>query len=393
MFKEARILEQVPYVPNLEVPDRHDFGLLRLNEYLQDTEDPAVQAILKDRKNLIGSYVHTEFGNGVISRVGLSRPPKVEGISDNELEAARRITRVDVQLANGDTYSGAATMIFLATNVTKDNVKDFGPTTKLATKRDKALAERARKALERQEAREAKKAAAAAAKTILGLGKKKRAPKPEPEEDEEEQNLNIELFPVVYNGFLALEGSPEDPEFDIKSYGFKQFGDYAYTIVKDQKSFEALLDYLDAKFSISTPIFRRLESLQDSFQSGKGRKFAVELAPVAEFKNFYLLRHKLSGKDAKGRPELKIYPVILNGSLMLTVDIATNPSIKRHLNKVIPGTRSLKFAEASGLNIKFFNARSELVSFVRSMRAEGVVVTNFAELKQELADLKTTQRI
>lgn len=390
MFKEARIIEQVPYVPNLEVPDRHDFGLLRLNEYLQDTEDPNVQSILKDRQNLIGSYVHTEFGNGIISRVGLSRPPKVPGINEAESEAARRITRIDVQLANGDTYSGAPTMIFLATNVTKENVKDFGPTTKLATKRDKALSERARKALERQEAREAKKAAAAAAKNILGLGKKA---KPTPEPEEEEENNNIELFPVVYNGFLALEGSTEDPEFNLRSYGFKQFGDYAYTIVKDQKSFEALLDYLDAKFSISTPIFHRLEALQDSFQSGRGRKFNVELAPVGEFKNFYLLRHKLSGKDQKGRPELKIYPVVLNGSLMLTVDIATNPAIKRHLNKVIPGTRNLKFEEASGLNIKFFSSRSELIAFVRSIRAEGVVVTNFAELKQELADLKTTQRV
>lgn len=395
MFKEAKVLEQVPYVPNLEIPDRHDLGLLRLNAYLQDTEDPDVQAILKDKQNLVGSYVHTEFGNGVITRVGLSRAPKGPGITPEEAEAVRRITRIDVRLASGDDYSTAPSMIFLATNVTRENMKDFSPTTKLAMKRDTTISAKAKRAEERQAARDAKKAerdALKAKKAAAKATKPAPKPKPAPAEVEEEENFNAELFPVVYNGFLALEATAEDPSFlDMGEYGFKQFGDYAYLLVKDHPSFTALLDFLHAKFSLSSLVSNRLEKLHDSFLTGRGRKFAVDLAPTSAFKNFYLLHHKVSGKDAKGRPELKIYPVILNQTLMLTVDLKTNPGIRRYLNKPIPKTRNLKFQEASGLHVKFFNTRAELIQSVKDMRADGIVVTNFADLKQELADLKTIQ--
>ena len=408
MFKDSAILDQVPYVPNLEIPDRHNFGLLRLSEYLQDTDDPEVMAILKDRNRLIGSYVHTEFGNGVITRVGLSRALKGPGITPEEAEAARRITRIDVKLASGDEYSAAPSMIYLATNITKDNVTSFSPTTKQATKRDKVIAERAKKAEEKREAREAQRARREAEREAQRARREAERAKREAErakaqpsstvrrgrdrEIEESPNLNVELYPVVYNGFLALEGTPEDPtELDLRQYGFKEFGDYAYALIKDYQSFTALLDWLESKFSLSPQTIRRLDKLHDSFQSGRGRKFAVELAPVSEFKNFYLLRHKLSGKDDLGRPELKVYPVIINQALILNIDIATNPAIRRYLNKVIPGTRNLKFQEASGLYIKFFNKRSDLVRSVKDLRAEGLVITNFDELKQELADLKTAQ--
>ena len=390
MFKGASIIEQVPYVPNLELPDRHNFGLIRLNEYLQDTENEAVVSLLKDKQGLIGTLVHTEFGNGVISRVGLSRVPRDSAVTPEEAEAARRITRIDVKLANGDEYSGDPSMIFLATNVTKANMHDFGPTTRIVTRRDKEIAERARRAEERQAAREAAKAdkdAALAAKTSGRRTRRDVAPAAAP-------NKDITLYPVVYNGFLALEGEAEDPSaLDLSDYGFKVFGAYAYAAIKDQVSFTALMDWMKAKFYLAPTILKRLESLNSSFQTGRGRKFAVELAPTSEFKNFYLLRHKLSGKDTRGRSELKVYPTIINGVLILNIDLATNPSIKRYLEKPIPGTRNLKFSEAGSLHIKFFSNRAALVQSVRDLKADGLVVTNFAELKAELAELKTSQRI
>lgn len=400
MFEGAKILEFVPYVPNMEVPDRHNYGLVKLTEYLQDTDDENVKSILKDPNKLAGQYVNTEFGNGVITKVSLTREIK------GQPEELRKITRVDVQLAGtGEIYSAHPSMIHLATNLTEETVKNFAPTTPWATKTDKRKAEKLRikaeKAslkeaarMERAKLREQKEFAKLQKLEKLNKTKKKQqTPVVDEEEEEsatdEELNNNIELYPVVYNGFLALEAITEDDDIDLAHYKFKRFGDYAYVVVKDYPSFTGLLNFLEKRYKLSPNTVKRLDALHDSFQSGKGRKFAVDTVPMGQLQNFYNLRHKLSAIDTKsGKPELKVYPVILNGNLMLNVDIATNPAVRKILNKAIPGTRNLKFKKADSIEIQFFTSKSELVQKVKFLKKEGFVITNEDELKTEIQNLK-----
>lgn len=395
MLEDAKIIEYTPYVPSMKVPDRHNFGLIPLPEHLQDTDNPDVVEILKDPKKLIGEYANTEFGNGVITNVSFAR-----GDKDNP-HAPRRISRVEVKLAgSGETYSGAPGMIHLATNLTADAIKNF-EVPKVATKKDKERAAKLKKAAEKKAAAEEKKLKAKKKreteslkklKQIEGLkgktGKKAKA-KPEPiEEEPEEENNRALVYPVMYNGYLALEVDVEDAEIDLDHYGFKRSGHYAYVGIPDKVTFDAVLKALTKKFHIAKPVLKRLQSLDDSFMTGKGRKFAVEQAPVSEFKNFYRLSHTMAKIDKESeKTELKIYPVILNGKLMLTVDIGTNPVIRKLLGKAIPGAPKAKFKQADGLDVQFFTKKSDMLKKVKELQKEGFEFGNFDEFEEELAKL------
>ena len=404
MPKGSSIIEHVPYLSGMKfVPDRHNYGLSKLTTFLEDTDSEEAVAISGDLRKLIGKYAHTEFGNGMIVKI---KHAKGGGSS--------KLTSVTVNLANGDTYTGHPSMIYLAENLTKENVADFTPKNRWATEGDKKRAEKEERIrererlktekqmekLERAAAREAlrekKRAAAAKAKKAATTGKakaRKAAPVVE-EEDEEEDVISVKLFPVIYNGFLAVDAEPgEDDERHMRKMGFKDFGSYAYCQIKDKISFEALLSWLDKKFYLRAETRRRLTRLSDAFASGRGRKFAIEMAPIAEFKNFYRISHKLSVKDkSSGLPELKIYPVIINGSLFLNVDMSTNPAFRRYLGKAIPGTKSLKFEEADGLWIQFFKSRTEVISWTKDIRNQGIEIENYDVFKERVDGLKDKLR-
>ncbi len=398
MPAEAAVIEHVPYLPGLKsVPDRHGYGLRKLTTYLQDDEDEEVAAINANKKLLEGSYVHTEFGNGRIVSV------RVTG--DNE--KGTKLSSVTVMLASGDTYQADPAMIYLARNLTEKNVADFTPKNRWATPKDKKRAEvaerkrlRAEKAEKKRDEAEKKRLATLAKrektraekeKSKTASKKAKVAKKALPELDDEEEEfdpLTLDLYPVIYNGYLAVEATPgEDDEKDMKGLGFKTFGDYAFIQIKDQRSFEALYDYLTKKYYLRTETRKRLENLMESFQSGRGRKFAIEMAPIADFKNFYQISHKLSQKNEKeGKMEMKIYPVIINGSLFLNVDVATNPAIRRLMGKAIPNVKG-KFQHADGLYIQFFKTRMEVISWTKKIRKDGVEITNFDDFKEAVDGL------
>lgn len=398
-------IEHVPYLPTMKsVPDPHNFGLVKLTTFLQDEEDPQAIEVNANKQLLVGQYAHTEFGNGMI--VGLREAKNPDGPT--------KLTSVRVQLANGDEYTADPAMIYLAQNVTKETAAQFTPKNRWTTAADKKKAAREEAARDREQAREErrleraaareqreakrlkKQEAAAKAKKPVKVPKSAKAPKEvEVEEEEENDNLIVELYPVVYGGYLAVEARPGDHEpRELKKLGFKAFGDYAYLQIKDKISFDALLAWLDKKFYLRSETSRRLEKLAESFQSGRGRKFAVEQAPFADFKNFYYISHKLSVKDkATGKPELKIYPVILNGSLFLNVDISTNPVIRKFLNKPIPGTKNLKFQEAESLYIQFFKTRNEVVAWTKKTLASGVEIENLQEFKDSVDALKDKLKV
>ena len=206
----------------------------------------------------------------------------------------------------------------------------------------------------------------------------------------------VTLYPVIYNEFLALEGFEDDADSKLlKRFGFTRFAEYAYLPIKTAQSFNAALDYIEDRFTISPKTVAYLDMLADSFQSGKGRKFDVQLAPVAEFPQFYRMRHMLTVIKNKRKPELKLYPVLLNGNLMLVVDLTTNPVFRKQLGKTIPGmTGTNKFQEAEGMDIHFFRNKADLIAKVKELRAAGFTITNLNEIKEETAklSLKTLTR-
>ncbi len=383
MFPDAAIIEHVPYLPGMDIVDRHNFGLVKFVDYLDDEDDPEVAEILDDKKQLIGRYVHTQFGNGVIIGLGLT------GKQGRDPDRERKVTKVHIQLASGDIHKSDPSLIFLATNLNEETVKQFTPTIPWATPADKRRAARLermaakqkekddhRKAREEQERKEIE----AKRKAQQAADKKKR-PKPL----EEDVVPSIELYQVIYNGFLALEAVPEDEEGDnlLKSYKYSQFGDYAYIKVPTAVAFDSILDYIEARYELSKDSQTRLNYAADSFKTRGKKAFDVELAPIQEFKNFYMLRHKVSTVGKTKKPVIKMYPVVNHGVLMLNVDISTNPAIKKVIGKAIPGCPN-KFDDASSLFIKFFPTKSELIKHVNLLKKSGVDITNYQDLVDDV---------
>lgn len=394
MPADAKILEFTPWIPNLKVPDRNNEGLVALSAQLQEEDDELTQAIAKDVNTLVGMPVRTEFGLGLIKSIRSPKPPKAggstaeDGDEDDVVAEATgiKISKVVVNLAQGGTVTVSMSKVYLATKVLP---KDIGQLNKFAPKitdKDKAATEKReaklQKALEAQQRAEEKmRQREQARQDKLDT---KRAAQPEP-------SVAVELHPVVYNGYLALEAITEkEDDVWLKKHGFSKFGSYAFINVPNLKTFESIHDYLDAKFTLQAKTTNLLNRLYDSFASGRGRKFDVELAPLASFPMFYKTRHQLTKVENARKPELKLYPVILNGMLILVVDMATNPVIRKHVGKIIPGCTA-KFAVADGLDIIFPHSKRDLIAKVKELKAAGAVITNMDELKEEVAALDFKQ--
>jgi hypothetical protein len=374
-----KILENVPYVPNMKVFDRHNYGLIGLNKFLDNPDDEDAVDVVNNKELLIGRYVHTEFGNGVIYKVGLT------GKSGRDPGKLRKITRVYVRLVNGDEYDCDPSVAFLATNLDESNVGEFSPKTPWVSGKDKRKAEKHAARVEREVQRQMRQLERKLEKSsklaVKEANKKKKAV------DDSVSN-DIELYQVVYNGFLALEAVPHDDEADLlKGYGYVKFGDYAYITILNGKVFDAVISYLEKKFEFSKDTLKRFSQIETAFKTRGSRTFVPELAPLSEFKNFYTLRHKVSTLDKTSRkPIIKVYPVVMNGSLLLAVDLATNPAITRVLNKTITGSQE-KFDTADAIYIKFFTSKGDLVRDVKTLRADGINVTNYADLVDEVRSL------
>lgn len=381
MFKEAKILEQVPYLPNLNVPDRHDMGLIPMKDYLE-SEDPKVKVFLKE-KGVIGLPVHTERGNGIIVKV-------VHG----KKSRANLMVRVEVRLVNGDSYSTSPSMLFIATKVDEKSIKNFSPVRSTVTRGDASRAAKRNAAVEKVSAREQRRRDRQALRESAELAALQGKTKPvrgtrTPKADATPPAAPnyVDLYPTIYNGFWALEGVlHEDAVGDLSKHGYRTFDDYAWIVIRDHPTLSAVQAFLAKKFVIAADSLKRLNDLQSSF-SGRGKKFMAELFPTAQLKTFLKINHTLAGVDkTTGRPIVKVYPTLLNGGLMLNIDLKTNPAVKRLLNKAIPGCTA-KFQEAEGLHIKFFTSKAEVEAEMQNLAANGFTVTNEAEVIQQLEKL------
>lgn len=382
MPKESAEIAFTPWVPNLKVEDRYNDGLVPLKAELESNSELA-RAFKENPKALIGQFVRTEFGLGTILRVTTTRGGSSDDDDSGEY-AGPGISKVKVELAQGGSVEMlSASKVYLATNITEQNKKKHNKKAPQITEADKERTKRNKVRGEEQldKVRTRTRKSDKDAKTVATTTRTRIV------KEEKQAERNVTLYPVIYNEFLALEGMEDEADSKaLKRFGFTRFGAYAWLPIKTYPNFTAILSALEKKFTLDNKTVQYLDSLHDSFQTGRGRKFAIELAPVAELPQFYRMRHRLTQVKNPRKPELKLYPVIINGSLMIVVDLTTNPVFRKMLNKVIPGMVGAdnKFQEADGMDIHFFTSKSALIAKVKELRTAGFTVSNLAELKKEV---------
>lgn len=391
----SEVLEFTPWVSNMKVEDRHNDGLIPLKAALEDSESELAQRFKKDHKVLIGQFVRTEFGIGTITKVTTKRGTSSDETEESDdADEGNEISKVRVKLSQGGNVEMlSASKVYLATNITEKNKAKYNKQAPKITDRDKKRTEKQRDKAEQVLKRVREKEQVAKKRLTKAV---KRPVQEVAETKKTEGDRIVELFPVIYNGFLGLKALEEAGDRRLlHRFGFKPFGDYAYIVVKNYQNFTGILDYLEKTYTLWPKTIRLLDSLHESFQSGRGRKFQVELAPVAELPNFYQINHKtITQVKNKRKPELKIYPLIgSQGQLLLVVDLKTNPQFRRSLNKTIPGVAGAKFTEDFGMDICFFRNRAELVAKVKELRkVGGFTVSNLDSLKEEVAALTFIKR-
>lgn len=376
MPKESGQIDFYPWIANMKVPDRYNEGLALLRTSLDEEDHPIAKSFARDKDSLIGLSVRTEFGMGTIEAL---RMRNVREADDEEGLGISALSKVKVRLDQGGFVTLSPSKIYVALNLSEKARKNAS---KNAPKIGMADKERTADAAKRLN-------------TALSAKPKKKVSEDLPSTKKKvEKVLSAEFFPIVYNGFLALEAITEDvDDLRLKKFGFERFGDYAFIMIPNKKEYDAILDWVDEKVFVDDRAWKRLESFEDSFATGRGRKFQVEQASASEFPMFYTTNHRLVKVSDPKRPNVKMYPVINNEKLMFVVDLDTNPAFKKFLNKKIKNSTKV-FKQADGLDIQFFSNKRDLKSKVKEMMREGVDITNLDTLNDEIdeLDLKALQK-
>jgi SNF2-related domain/Helicase conserved C-terminal domain len=372
MFEDSSILENVPYVPDQNIVDRNNLDLTKASVYLDENK------LEKEADKLVGLKAHTEFGNGVVVKVAQSKG-----------DATRSLRQIWVQLTQtGEIYKADPSVVYIAENLTEDDLKKLKKLSPWASPKNKKLAEKLELKAEKARLKEEKNAAKAYEKAVQLLAKS--AAKKQSREEEETEDFNVAIFPVSYNGYLGLKASSD--ETNLENFGFKPFSSFAFLDITklNPKQFDTLLDYLDDTFEVPNNLGKKLLALEEAFNS-RTKKFDVDLAPVADYKNFYKISHTKAGKDEDtNKWILKIYPMIGKSSILLKVDIATNPFIKRHVGKKIPGL-PVSWDSDAGMEIWMSkaNTRQDLIAKIKDLKSEGFVIENQEDVDSSLQALKT----
>ncbi|AQT28650.1 putative ATP-dependent DNA helicase [Erwinia phage vB_EamM_Yoloswag] len=434
-LRNFRVLDQFPIVANQKIPDRNNWGLVRLLDWARGQNFGDGETL----KNSVHRMpVVTEFGNGIIVGVNVRNV-------DGKLKSDSPISTVRVRLAGSEELvTIPATKIHCAMKVGKRDLDTFFKVRKpWATEQDRKRAnaeanrieveesiqdetatvnttETRKKVIkvERETARAKKRAENVAQKKPVNEGVKEAAKRVRrvetlPElnntikpaakavrvgtkavslEDLSGADMSLEITPTVYNGFVALYADSADADAkSMKQFEFVEFGDYVFIDLYYYEDFERFLDYIEItkKLEFDGPSSKRLEFIQDMF-TGKRLTFDTQIAThmQSSLKQFFLIRHKAANDKA----HVKCYPMVMQDRMRIMFDLATNPKMARIAGQKIPNMRKFgTFEKSSGMWIGFVkNVATAKARLTKIMKA-GYKVTNFKRCIAALEKLKLTQ--
>tara|TARA_B100000700_G_scaffold88627_1_gene99972 strand:- start:86298 stop:92294 length:5997 start_codon:yes stop_codon:yes gene_type:complete len=202
--------------------------------------------------------------------------------------------------------------------------------------------------------------------------------------DEQDEDMSITLHPAYFHGYLTLElkGDAADAK-RLKKFGFKPTGPYAYVTADRYSRFDKVLDYLEDHFQLSNASIGRLDEIQDAFEEGPKGVYRMELAPQRSLPYFFATRKR----PVQKRNEIRPYPIVMPNELQVAVDLKTNPAIRKHVGKAVPGAAT-KWQQSDGHLLYFASAKKDLRAKVRDLKKAGFTIENEAELSKEITSIR-----
>lgn len=367
--KDASILEQAPYIPGYDLAHKDALGLIRLDHFLNENiqvsegselddetgEDDAQsqsEAWVEEANRLVlGARIHTQNGDGKILKVS---PNTVSYVTDTGVRASQRFSTVFLMKKplKGGVRKALAAAVGMQLHVVEDMVGTI-----------------------RQQK----------TKTPQRLDKEKLVAPPKKE------SLSIEIWPVLINGFLGLEYTPnsdDDPNIHaLQAVGFRASPPYKYAEIKDARhllnQFKLWADKgmkLDPKMPELNEQFKNLWEL---LRQGHVRDHIayVRFAAQAALKNFMRMELKPNNDPTVMRP----YPLVENSRAYIVLPVTGQLGSRKAMQYRVPRTKW--FDGPSVMQCWTLNIPKS-VSVVKSLINSGVQIANIKELERDLKGLK-----
>lgn len=425
MPKDAGRID-VPFVAGMQLDDDKGYGLVDAATFMQMEGN---EEYVEDPREIVGKPVITDRGPGVIvncqpkymsAGIKGSKASLRDEFGQLVIDKQNPIASIKVQLAGSDEVIkyDLPELVFIATEVdiktqrsifekgkTPKVIKDDGEDKKQREKAekeatDKVLKERqdrVRAEIEkdnRQQGKQRKENIKQGKPVNAGVVSKvtkvdkitreDRAATRLKKEAEAPVQHHITLHPATFHEYLVLEMDSDAEELpEMKKHGFKDTGEYAYITVDRYARFEKLLDYVEAHFNLSKQSIDRLEHVQEAFEEGKAALYRHELAPHSTLPLFFAVNKRIVTDKSEVRP----YPILLPREVMIAVDIATSPAIRKHLGKAVPGTGQ-KWVVSPGNILYYARNKADMMAKVRELKKAGFIIDNIQELEKEIANLK-----
>lgn len=394
---------RVPFVANQDIPDPNGWKPQTLEKLISSSEE-----VRNDpNKALVGLPVITDFGTGRIVSCRLRNNPdspvsSVKVKFKNPPPGVSAVMTFDVLGAVYTPTKEVSSMDWdenfeMSLNYRDADLKKEAQLDKKLREQEEA-AEKERKAKQKREENETNTRIRA---KVAGDKRKENIKEGKPinqgvtyDEDLTKKiktgtipqfkgDTSVTVHPAFNHGYLTLEGEFEGPEVNLKKLGFKFSGEYAFITVKRYNNLAAIFDYLEEHFELSKATEQRLNDVQDAFEAGKRGLYNLELASPATMPMFFATRKKI----VTNRKEVRVYPIFMADELMLAVDLATSPAIRKHIGKNVPGAAA-KWQLSDGHWFFFAEGKTQVKEKMAEIKRNGYQIKNEKEAIKELAEIK-----
>jgi len=399
---------KTPFVSAQNIKDPNGWKPLPLSKLLRDPEG---QPYVDNPQSLVGQPMITDMGNGMVVSVKVRYVGTAkEGVVNKD----RPISSLQIKLKEtGElvTFNDMG-IVYAPTVISKKAIEQNFAVSLAYRKADIARAERAAKDQELLDQKEAAKEArrnkretrqANVRVRSIDAGEKRsrnikegkpvnqgvkydpgmKIPTTVRREDEETEDTPLKLAPAYYHGFLTLETDDLDYTKALKKFKFKEIGEYAFITVKRRDQANKVMDYIEDNFHLSDQTIDRLDAFFKTFAKGRRGLYQMELASQHELPHFFATRKQM----VKDRKEVRIYPFFMEDKVMLVVDVATSPIIKKHIGKAIEGAAT-KWQLSPGALMYFPANKADLNAKVKELKAAGINIAEPDVLKAEIAEIK-----
>ena len=403
---------QTPFVSSQDIPDPNGWKPVTLKQYLRIEDGKPYR---EDPNRLVGQPVLTDLGNGMIVgvRIRTKLVPGSDGKSTKVTDTDRPISSVMVKLKNGnviETFSDIG-LIYLPTTISHKEIKaefavdlayrkaDIKKQEQLL--RDQELLEEQEEQERLRQSRREQRQAKVRVKTVSAGERRKKnitegkavntgvtyepnmkIPTSVKPESEDEVATPLVLSPAYYHGYLTLETDNLEYAKALKKFKFKQIGEYAFVVVQRRNQANAVMDYIEENFHLSDATAKRLGEVFNAFEKGKRGLYTLDLLPSNTLPHFFTVSRTM----VKDRKEARFFPFLMDDKLMIAVDVATSPIIKKHIGKAIPNA-STKWQLSPGALVAFAENKAALNAKVKELKDAGFVIASPDVLKKEISQI------